>query len=176
MSAYIKITISDDIRCSINQGLNRVICYIGDKSRDGTSYRIDSDSLKAGIKIINRRLRKWSMNPIKNLVCAKKDKKNNKYYWKIHRRRTSRVLQAIKYELSKCSTNEEIVQLFEEIYVYLHRMFGENIERIESDILGRAYIRDLYIKLGDSKYKEDQKDINRIIKGFRAYNGTILRR
>lgn len=173
MSAYIKLTIPNDIRCSINRGLRCIICYIGNEERYCNPLLIDNHFYNKGINILNRRLHGWSKTSIKNLVCSHKTDASH-YMWKLHRHKGCKVLRAISLELKKKGAPQEITSLFQNIYTQLYQLFDGDIEYRESEVLGRPYIRELSAALENDQYQSDNKDIQRIISHLEAYNGTAF--
>lgn len=171
MARYITITIPNDIRCSVNWGLRRVICFIGNDNRITNPSLADNVCYKKGVKIIDRRLHGTCKTAIKNLTFSKNNGKgSNNYIWKLHRYKAYKALYAIKNELEKLQTPDEIAELFQDIWRFLNDLFNGNVTNSAPEILGRAYIRDLYNKLFDPCYATDRKHIERIIESFKAYN------
>lgn len=173
MSRYIKITIANDVRCSVSQGLMRIICFIGNDDRETQPNLVNLICYKKGKAIIDRRLRGTCKTAINNLVYAKregKDASSIRYVWKLHRYKAYKALHAIKNELDQIKTPDEISVLFQDIFVILYSVFNGDIEHTAPEVLGRSYIRDLNNKLYDSSYEKDWKHIDRIIRSFNAYN------
>ena len=176
MGAYITIIMANDSRCAINYGLQQVLCYIGSDTTRFDALKNDRTIFEKGIDIIDRRLKKRHKTSIRRLVYCKRVRNKNKFAWKLHRTRTVKILQTIWLELKKKKAPDEVYSLFQEIYVYLYNLLCGDIQRKESDILSRAYIRGIYYAAGPlSTYSQDEKNhLNRIVDALRAYDKSVF--
>lgn len=171
MGAYIKVTLPKDTRLEISFALRQVLCYIGsDTSRDNY-LSFDREDYEKGVERVNRRLRKWCKTSIKRMVYCKECRKDEKYEWKLHRVKTTKILRAIKCELEKKAVPDDIRKLFKEIYFYLRTLLKGDVEREASEILSRSYIRGIRRACFAAEYDEQEKeDLKRIIDTFESYN------
>lgn len=171
MAEYIKITLSNDVRCKVNWGLRRIICFIGNPDNEAELNYYDKNCYEKGIAIINRRLHGTCKNAIRKMTRAVNagEVPEEKCKWEFHRRKVVKALRAIENELDKLQTAGEKAALFQDIYVYLYKVFQGDVRHTKSEVLARAYIRDLRDKCSDVKYETDLKDIERIMTSFKEY-------
>lgn len=170
MGAYIKITLSDDNRCAISAGLWRILCFIGNPNGAVNANTFDRLTFEKGVAIINHKMHGTCKTAIRSMTRAKRIETSScyKYVWKLHRRKLPKALRTIRDELNRLQTPQETIILFENIYRYLQLVFKGDVKHTITEVLARAYIRDLCNKLYDPAYEKD-RNIDKIVDSFNVF-------
>lgn len=170
MSSYIDFSVLKGESFPVNEGLRRVLCYIGNPNRDNEPFVFNKAYYQKGVAIVNRRLNGWSKTAIAYLVHPNKRCTETHYIIRLHKNKTVKILRAIRAELDQCGRREEISVLFSAIYTYLLILFHNDVHRRADDVIGRAYLREVNAHLTDADYANERKKLIGILKSFAEYN------
>lgn len=170
MPNYIVFSVLKGESSPVNEGLRRVLCYIGNPNRDSEPFVFNKAYYQKGVAIVNRRLNGWSKTAIAYLVHPNKRHTETHYIIRLHKNKTVKILRAIRAELDQCSRRKEISELFSAIYTYLLNLFHNDVHHQADDVIGRAYLREINARLTDPDYANEKKKMKGILMSFAEYN------
>ena len=180
MVGKIKFVIPPDEKRAVNDGLRLLISYIGNQEQLGSHLHYDNNvCYKWGKSFINKKLGKWHNKAIENLVCAKEielpadGKKRCQFYcWKLHRVKSTRILNCIQ-EIAASYNNEMVRDLFTELLEYIQNKMDTSKQYSYSEILTLPYRNELRMKLLNQDYSSDAQTIRDILDAIDAFDSHL---